>query len=266
MAPINNANPTLIVQANESCDWSVQLGNSGGGGTTCCAEIVKNDSDGKFSGKMTVQGIAVVQMKKDRVLVKIDLKMLMPSWIFYFSCCIHGSLGLLIQSGKFDHTKKHHQSLIVHLKKCTEANIILKKNEKEFKTTIVTLKKHVSELTKNVLRKQTTINNYINMREETKKELACAKFEQDAIKLKLDSYSISRYVLDHIIDVQKKKGDVKGIAYQACPLPVRHNYTKMPDDEDMPHFEPTVPLDLAEFIAGLGFTKGGCILKSKSIE
>ncbi|MFS8027940.1 hypothetical protein Hanom_Chr16g01504651 [Helianthus anomalus] len=43
------------------------------------------------------------------------------------------------------------------------------------------------------------------MLEETKKELACAKCEHEAIKLKLDSYSNSRYVLDHIIDIQRKK-------------------------------------------------------------
>ncbi|MFS7943451.1 putative transcription factor interactor and regulator CCHC(Zn) family [Helianthus anomalus] len=38
LAPINNANRALIVQANESCDWSVQLGNSGRGGTACYVE------------------------------------------------------------------------------------------------------------------------------------------------------------------------------------------------------------------------------------
>ncbi|MFS7926524.1 hypothetical protein Hanom_Chr04g00298041 [Helianthus anomalus] len=92
------------------------------------------------------------------------------------------------------------------------------------------------------------------------------KCEYDTIKLKLDSYSNSRYVLDHIIDVQKKKGDVKFIGYKACPPPVRHNYTKMPDDEDMPHFEPTVPLNFDEFKAGLGFTKGASSSQSQSDE
>ncbi|MFS7984362.1 putative transcription factor interactor and regulator CCHC(Zn) family [Helianthus anomalus] len=158
--------------------------------------------------------------------------------------------------GKFDHTKKHHQNLIVALTKCIEANTTLKKNEKEFKTTIETLRKDYTELKKTILNKKIGINNYINIIDETKKELAHARCEHDAIKLKLDSYSNSRYVLDHIINVQKKKGDLKCIGYQTCPLPVRHIYTKMPDDEDMPHFEPTVPLDLAEFTASLGFTKG----------
>ncbi|MFS7955814.1 hypothetical protein Hanom_Chr07g00647101 [Helianthus anomalus] len=103
--------------------------------------------------------------------------------------------------GKFDHTKKQYQSMIVDLTKCTEANTTLKKNEKEFKTTVETLKKDVFELTRNILRKQIAINNYINMLEEMKKVLACAKCEHDAIKLNLKSYSNSRYVLDHIIDV-----------------------------------------------------------------
>ncbi|MFS7966131.1 hypothetical protein Hanom_Chr09g00770271 [Helianthus anomalus] len=93
------------------------------------------------------------------------------------------------------------------------------------------------------------------MLEETKKELACEKCESDAIQLKLDSYSNSRYVLDHIIDIQKKKGDVKCIGYQSCPLSIRHNYTKMPDEEDMPHFEPSVSLDVKEFAVGLGYKK-----------
>ncbi|MFS8001063.1 hypothetical protein Hanom_Chr13g01185831 [Helianthus anomalus] len=40
----------------------------------------------------------------------------------------------------------------------------------------------------------------------------------------------------------------------------------MPDNEDMPHFEPTVPLDVDEFIADLGFTKGSSSSQSQSDE
>ncbi|MFS8001067.1 hypothetical protein Hanom_Chr13g01185871 [Helianthus anomalus] len=105
----------------------------------------------------------------------------------------------------------------------TPLNIALKKNEKELKTTIQTLIKDNSELKKTILNKQIGINNYIHIIDETKTELAHARCQYNAIKLKLDSYSNSRYVLDHIIDVQKKKC----IGYQACPRPVRHNYTKM---------------------------------------
>ncbi|MFS8006962.1 hypothetical protein Hanom_Chr14g01255381 [Helianthus anomalus] len=78
-------------------------------------------------------------------------------------------------------------------------------------------------------------------------ELASAWCNYKTIKQKLDSYSNSKYVLDHIIDTQKKIEDVKCICYQSCSPPMRHNYTKLPDDEDMPHFEPTIPLDPAEF-------------------
>ncbi|MFS7955819.1 hypothetical protein Hanom_Chr07g00647161 [Helianthus anomalus] len=90
--------------------------------------------------------------------------------------------------------------------------------------------------------------------------------EHDVIKIKLESYSNSRYVLDHIIDVQKKKGDVKCIGYNAYPPPVRHNYTKIPDDEDMLHFDPTVPLDVIEFTSSLGITKGASSSHGQSDE
>ncbi|MFS7990679.1 hypothetical protein Hanom_Chr11g01061761 [Helianthus anomalus] len=71
--------------------------------------------------------------------------------------------------------------------------MFLKKNEKEFKNIIETLRKDLFEITKTVSRKQTTINNYINMLEETNKELACVKCENEAIQLKIDSYFNSRY-------------------------------------------------------------------------
>ncbi|MFS7990466.1 hypothetical protein Hanom_Chr11g01059181 [Helianthus anomalus] len=129
----------------------------------------------------------------------------------------------------------------------------LARNEKDFKSVIETLKKSFSEVSKTVLNKQIGINNYINIIEETKKELAMAKCEYEVIKLKLDSYSNSRYVLDHIIDVQQLKGNVKGIGYKSYPPHLRHNYTKMPDEEEMPRFEPSVPLDYKEVTTGLGF-------------
>ncbi|MFS7917140.1 hypothetical protein Hanom_Chr03g00185501 [Helianthus anomalus] len=126
-------------------------------------------------------------------------------------------------------------------------------NEKDFKSVIETLKQSVYELTKIVSNKQTGINNYINIIEDLKKELAISKCEHDAIKLKLESYSNSCYVLDHIIEVQTLKGDVNCIGYKSCPPPLRHNYTKLPDEEEMPRFEPSVLLNPEEFAAGLGF-------------
>ncbi|MFS7994014.1 hypothetical protein Hanom_Chr12g01100871 [Helianthus anomalus] len=78
------------------------------------------------------------------------------------------------------------------------------------------------------------------MLEETRRELPCANSENEAIQLKLDSYSNSRYVLDHNILIQKKKKDVTCIGYKKCPPHVRHNYNKMPNEEDVPQFEPSV--------------------------
>ncbi|KAJ0586897.1 putative transcription factor interactor and regulator CCHC(Zn) family [Helianthus annuus] len=147
----------------------------------------------------------------------------------------------------------HNQSLVIELSKCKEANMALTRNEKDFKSVIETLKKSVSELNKVVYHKQVSINDYINLVEETKKELAIAKCEHDAIKQKLESYSNSRFVFDHIIDVQQLKGNVKGVGYKACQPPLRHNYTKMPDEDDMPRFEPSVPLDYEDVTTGLGF-------------
>ncbi|KAJ0848981.1 putative transcription factor interactor and regulator CCHC(Zn) family [Helianthus annuus] len=147
----------------------------------------------------------------------------------------------------------HNQNLVIELSKCKEANMALTRNKKEFKSVIETLKKSVSEVNKVVYHKQVSINEYINIVEETKKQLAIAQCEHDAIKQKLESYSNSRFVLDHIIDVQQLKGNQKGIGYKKCPPPLRHNYTKMPDEEDMPRYEPSVPLDFEEFSTGLGF-------------
>ncbi|KAM0038010.1 putative transcription factor interactor and regulator CCHC(Zn) family [Helianthus debilis subsp. tardiflorus] len=156
---------------------------------------------------------------------------------------------------KYDVTFIHNQKLTVDLSKCTEANMFYENHEKDFKSTIETLKKDKSELTKMVSRKQTDINLYISRLEDMQKEMACVKTESDAIQLKLDSYLSSSYVLDHIIDVQKKKRDVTCIGYKKCPPPVRHNYDAMPDEEYRTHFEPSVPLDVKEFAAGLGYKK-----------
>ncbi|KAJ0568474.1 putative transcription factor interactor and regulator CCHC(Zn) family [Helianthus annuus] len=97
----------------------------------------------------------------------------------------------------------HNQNLVVELSKCKEANMALTRNEKEFKSVIETLKKSVSEVNNVVYHKQVSINEYINIVEETKKQLAIAQCEHDAIKQKLENYSNSRFVLDHIIDVQQ---------------------------------------------------------------
>ncbi|KAM0008731.1 putative transcription factor interactor and regulator CCHC(Zn) family [Helianthus debilis subsp. tardiflorus] len=70
---------------------------------------------------------------------------------------------------------------------------------------------------------------------------------------KLDSYSNSRFVLDHIIDVQQLKGNVSGVGYNKCPPHLRQNYAPPPNEEDMPRYEPSVPLDYEEFSTGLGF-------------
>ncbi|KAM0019516.1 putative transcription factor interactor and regulator CCHC(Zn) family [Helianthus debilis subsp. tardiflorus] len=156
---------------------------------------------------------------------------------------------------KYDVTFIHNQKLTVDLSKCTEANMFYENHEKDFKSTIETLKKDKSELTKMVSRKQTDINLYISRLEDMQKEMACVKTESDAIQLKLDSYLSSSYVLDHIIDVQKKKRDVTCIGYKKCPPPVRHNYDALPDEEYRTHFEPSVPLDVKEFAAGLGYKK-----------
>ncbi|MFS7927497.1 hypothetical protein Hanom_Chr04g00309831 [Helianthus anomalus] len=154
---------------------------------------------------------------------------------------------------KYDLIFIHNQKLNVDISKCTEANMVLKNHEKEFKTIFETLKEDHSEIKKTVSRIKTAINNYITMLEETKKELACAKCENEAIQVRLDSFSNSQYLLDHIIRIQKEKKDVKCNGYNKCHPSVRHNFTKMPDEEDMPRFEPSVTLNIEEFAVGLGY-------------
>ncbi|KAM0065942.1 hypothetical protein Hdeb2414_s0002g00043181 [Helianthus debilis subsp. tardiflorus] len=156
---------------------------------------------------------------------------------------------------KYDVTFIHNQKLTVDLSKCKEANMFYENHEKEFKTMVETLRKDKTELTKMVSRKQTDINMYITRLEIMQKEMACVKTESEAIRLKLDSYLSSSYVLDHIIGVQKEKRDVTCIGYKKCPPPVRHNYDAMPDEEYRTHFEPSVPLDVEEFATGLGYKK-----------
>ncbi|MFS7921978.1 hypothetical protein Hanom_Chr03g00243261 [Helianthus anomalus] len=281
IVPANNSNRALIVQTDECCDWSVQLGNSGGRVTAYYAEIVKNDSSDRESSRnddsswdssssdeagstssedrskdvgAEVDDVTTGTESTDidetslehetegssdefsKHLSSIGSSTLRATFIARLDCqssqvsfdkailakcveCMVLKGKYLELEGKLDHTKKHHQSMIVELTKCTEAKTALRVG-------------------------------------------LCTV--HDAIKLKLDSYSNSRYILDHIIDAQKKKGDVKCIGYKACPPSVRHNYTKMPDDEDIPHFEPTVPLDFDEFTAGLGFTKGVSSSQSQS--
>ncbi|KAJ0928017.1 putative transcription factor interactor and regulator CCHC(Zn) family [Helianthus annuus] len=162
------------------------------------------------------------------------------------------------KESKLEITLQHNQQLIVDLAKASEANFFLTKNEKEFKETIKSLKHDVSELQRAVLRKQYANNNLIDTIEQQMVELATAKCECETIKQKLESYSNSRYVLDHIIDVQKKKKDEKftGVGFKSCPPPMNHNYSKMPDHEEMPRFEPTVQLNLDDFAVGLGFKAG----------
>ncbi|KAM0067101.1 putative transcription factor interactor and regulator CCHC(Zn) family [Helianthus debilis subsp. tardiflorus] len=76
---------------------------------------------------------------------------------------------------KYDVTFIHNQKLTVDLSKCTEANMFYENHEKDFKSTIETLKKDKSELTKMVSRKQTDINLYISRLEDMQKEMACVK-------------------------------------------------------------------------------------------
>ncbi|KAJ0788288.1 putative transcription factor interactor and regulator CCHC(Zn) family [Helianthus annuus] len=321
-----NSNPHrgLVVQADEICNWSVQLGeggNGGNGGTACYAKVVEKveepvsagessedeDSSG-YSGSVDGESLDTGDMSSDALDLEVDelladaealckrksilcqkaagtsekLSQFFSedgsfSFLTAFMAHVEGqtsqvcdskpdSVSAVVECAKcleyaekeslFEITQKHNQELIVDLAKASEANFFLTKNEKEFKETIKSLKHDVSELQKAVLRKQHANNNLIDTIEKQMVELATARCECDAIKQKLDSYSNSRFVLDHIISVQKEKGDKKCIGYKKCPPPMSHNYSKQPDDEDMPRFEPTVPLARDDFAAGLGFKTG----------
>ncbi|KAF5774950.1 putative transcription factor interactor and regulator CCHC(Zn) family [Helianthus annuus] len=302
-----NTNPHrgLVVQADEICNWNLQLGEGGNGGTACYA---KDEDSSGYSGSMDGESLDAGDLSSDTLDLEVDELLAEAealckrrsilcqksagtseklaqffsedgSFSFHTAFMAHvegqtsqvcdtnsDSISAPIECAKcleyaekesqFEITHKHNQELIVDLSKATKANLFLTRNEKEFKATIASLRHDVSELQKSVLRKQHANNNLIDTIEKQMVELATARCECETIKQKLESYSNSRYVLDHIIKVQKEKGDVKCIGFKSCPPPMNHNYSKLPDDEDMPRFEPTVPLGLDDFAAGLGFTTG----------
>ncbi|MFS7966388.1 hypothetical protein Hanom_Chr09g00773181 [Helianthus anomalus] len=68
--------------------------------------------------------------------------------------CIELKGKCLELESKYEFIKCHNQSLIGDLAKCAKANMALKTNEKEFKTTTETLRKDVSELKKTALNKK----------------------------------------------------------------------------------------------------------------
>ncbi|KAM0033807.1 putative transcription factor interactor and regulator CCHC(Zn) family [Helianthus debilis subsp. tardiflorus] len=321
-----NSNPHrgLVVQADEICNWSVQLGEGGNGGTACYAKVVEKvekveepvsagessedeDSSG-YSGSMDGESLDAGDLSGDALDLEVDELLAVAealckrrsilcqkaagtsekisqffsedgsfSYHTAFMAHVEGQTSQVCDSkpesisasvecakcveyaekeSQFEITLKHNQELIVDLCKATEANLFLTRNEKEFKTTIASLKHDVSELQKAVLRKQHAINNLIDTIEQQMVELATARCECEAIKQKLESYSNSRFVLDHIIEVQKKKGDKKCVGFKSVPPPMNHNYSALPDDERVPRFEPHVPLALDDFAAGIGFKTG----------
>ncbi|KAL9999122.1 putative transcription factor interactor and regulator CCHC(Zn) family [Helianthus debilis subsp. tardiflorus] len=300
-----NPNPHrgLVVQADEICNWNLQLGEGGNGGTACYAKVAEKveepvhtgessedeDSSG-YSGSSDEESLdasdipseALDQEKAAGTSEKLSQFFSEDgSFSFHTAFMAHvegqtsqvcdskpESISAVVECAKcLDYAEKaseleialqHNQKLIVDLAKSSEANFFLTKNEKEFKETIKSLKYDVSELQKAVLRKQYANNDLIDTIEQQMVELATAKCECETIKQKLESYSNSRYVLDHIIDVQKKKKDEKftGVGFKACPPPMNHNYSKLPDHEEMPRFEPTVPLNRDDFAVGLGFKAG----------
>ncbi|MFS7910527.1 hypothetical protein Hanom_Chr02g00107361 [Helianthus anomalus] len=82
-------------------------------------------------------------------------------------------------------------------------------------------------------------------------------YENEAIQLKLDSYSNSRYVLDHIIDIQKKKEDdtcmdIRSVLHLLETIIPQCLIRKVSLTVSL-QFHWT--LDLEEFAAGIGFKK-----------
>ncbi|KAM0057385.1 putative transcription factor interactor and regulator CCHC(Zn) family [Helianthus debilis subsp. tardiflorus] len=68
----SNSNGALVVHVDEGCDWSIQLGNEGNGGTTCYAKIIKyikHVHKEEFSKDDDNSGLAVVWMRKAQVRV-----------------------------------------------------------------------------------------------------------------------------------------------------------------------------------------------------
>ncbi|MFS7952222.1 hypothetical protein Hanom_Chr07g00604431 [Helianthus anomalus] len=111
--PVNNAhqagpsnnNRALMVQVDEGCDWLIQLGNDDHGGIACFVEGVKD-----------LKHACVDEPK--------------------FDSCVDLRVKLSDLQGKYDDLQSKYDMTFIHnqnLSKCTEANMIHKNHEKDFK-------------------------------------------------------------------------------------------------------------------------------------
>ncbi|KAJ0894397.1 putative transcription factor interactor and regulator CCHC(Zn) family [Helianthus annuus] len=218
--PSNN-NQALVVQVDEGCDWSIQLDEDSSGYSGSSDEETSSSGEDSTDEVSHETIDADVEELLSEAKAGNDRRSILVDQAAYSSSSHHSTFMANVGSSssqvldclnddlqsKYDVTFIHNQSLILDLSKCTEANLFPKNHEKEFKKVNDTLREDKTELVETVSRKQTAINNYITRLEEAQKELACVKCENEAIQLRLDSYSNSRYVLDHIIHIQKKKND-----------------------------------------------------------
>ncbi|MFS8034417.1 putative transcription factor interactor and regulator CCHC(Zn) family [Helianthus anomalus] len=253
----SNSNRALVVHADEGCDWSVQLGNDGNGRTSCYAKMIKyikhvhreefseDDDRSRYSGSSDEESSSTGGYGSDSdVKENIDAEV--------------DSLLKEAEELRESEELKSQKSVLIR-----KDEVASKEMEKFFTEdgSFSYQTAFMANVAASTSRVQTSTPSICNDR-----ELATAKCEHDAIKLKLESYSNSRYVLNHIIEVQKLKGDVKCIGYKSCPPPLRHNYKMLPDEEQMPRFEPSVPLNPEEFAAGLGFKLDNFSRESEKTE
>ncbi|MDV3153367.1 MAG: hypothetical protein Q8755_03260, partial [Candidatus Phytoplasma australasiaticum] len=114
---------------------------------------------------------------------------------------------------------------------------MLTNNETELKNTIRALRADNTDLQRTVILKQNAINSYIQSWEDSETQLQVLKVEHEALRKRLESYSNSQYVLDHFIEYNQQnarnKRNRSGIGYHQVPPPMNHNYTHLPDEDEM---------------------------------
>lgn len=136
---------------------------------------------------------------------------------------------------------EHNLELITNIEKLTQANKILKENEKIYESKLEALHIEKQDLKVKILNQQSAIDSYLTEISLQQKEYAEAQSEIFDYKRKLSNLLTSSMIFDQILHAQRTDTKGKsGIGYKSIPPP--KDYTPMPDQDEIKNFVPTTPL------------------------